>query len=204
MIVFNNLKANLKNNLISGLVIVVPVVISILVLKWLIDFFDQLLHPLLMQFTSRYIPGLGLIISLLFIYFVGLFAKNYLGSKVIAMGEWILVRIPVAKTIYTAIKQIVHTFAGQEKETPQKVAMVEYPRKGIYSIGLYNGDIRVGSEGRLMGLVLIVTSINPASGFTLLVPKEDIQFTTLPVEDAMKLIISGGIVRPEEIDITKR
>ncbi len=198
MEIFKAVRSNIKNNLLSGLIVVVPLVISLVVFKWLIDFFDELVYPIVQNYIHIYIPGFGILISIIFIYLAGLFTTNYFGLKLIRVGEWIVVRIPVLKTIYFAVKQVVTTLTNQEKNQTQKVVLIEYPRKGVYSVGLFNGQITEPETGSILGAVLIITSINPASGFTVLVPIQEIRFTNLPVEQAMKLIVSGGLVLPEK------
>jgi uncharacterized membrane protein len=203
MSIWLKVKSNIKNNLIPGIIVVVPIVISIVVLRWLIDFFDNLTRPLLQNYIHIYIPGLGLVVSIIFIYLVGISTKNYLGRKIIQTGEKFVIRIPVAKTIYFAVKQIVETLTTRENKEAQRVVLIEYPRKGIYSIGLYNGTIQLPDSDKILGNVLIITSINPASGFTVLVPLDEIKFTDMPIDQAMKLIVSGGIVRPSKINVVK-
>jgi uncharacterized membrane protein len=203
MSIWLKVKSNIKNNLVPGIIVVVPIVISIVVLRWLIDFFDSLTRPLLQNYIHIYIPGLGLVVSIIFIYLVGISTKNYLGRKLIQTGEKLVIRIPVAKTIYFAVKQIVETLTARENKEAQRVVLIEYPRKGIYSIGLYNGTIQLPDSDKILGNVLIITSINPASGFTVLVPLDEIEFTDMPIDQAMKLIVSGGIVKPSKIKVIK-
>ena len=203
MNIWQKIKSNIKNNLVPGIIVVVPIVISIVVLKWLIDFFDNLTSPLIQNYVHIYIPGLGIVVSIIFIYLIGLSTKNYLGRKLIQTGERLVIRIPVAKTVYFAVKQIIETLTTRENREAQSVVLIEYPRKGIYSIGLFNGTIKLSGQGQIFGNVLIITSINPASGFTVLVPVDEIQFTSMPIDQAMKLIVSGGIVKPSTIKIAK-
>jgi len=199
--VVEKLKRNIKKNILSGIIIIVPVIITLAVLKWLINFFDGLIKPLIQNYIHIYIPGLGIVVSIVFIYLIGIFTKNYFGNKLVRIGEWFLVRIPVAKTIYIAVKQIIITLTTHEKKESQKVVLIEYPRKGIYSVGFLNGRLETLNPPTEFGSVLIITSINPTSGFTVFVPISEIKFTNLSVEQAMKLIVSGGIVLPEKIKI---
>jgi len=195
----NRIKNNIKSNLIPGIIILVPLVITIMVLKWLIGFFDALIKPVIENYIDIYIPGLGLLVSLIFIYLIGLSTKYYFGNKLIQIGEWLVVRIPVAKTVYIAVKQIMTTLASRDKKMTQKVVMVEYPSKGMYSLGLYNGQLSHPVSGQVVGSILIITSINPASGFTVLIPLNNILFVDMTVEQMMKFVVSGGIVMPEKI-----
>ena len=201
MTLFNRVKNNIKSNLIPGIIILVPLVITIVVLKWLIGFFDSLIKPIIASYIHIYVPGLGLLLSLIFVYLIGLSTKYYFGNKLIQVGEWLVVRIPVAKTVYVAVKQVMTTLASRDKKMTQKVVMVEYPSKGMYSLGLYNGQLSHPISGEAMGSILIITSINPASGFTVLIPLDQIQFVDLTVEQMMKFVVSGGIVMPQKIKI---
>ncbi len=196
---WNRIKLNLKNNFLSGLVVIIPLTLAIAVLIWLFRFFDNLVRPLVQNYLPVYIPGLGILLGLLFIYLVGTLTKNYLGRKLIYWGELVVSRIPIAKTVYSAVKQMVTTLTGQEKREGQRAVIIEYPRKGIYSIGILNGQIQPAFSKELLGSVLILTSINPASGFLVLVPMKEILFTNLSIEEAMKMIVSGGMALPEKL-----
>ena len=193
------IKSNIKNNLFSGLIVIVPLIITVVVLKAGFQFFDHLTTPYFQRYFHRQIPGIGIVIGLVFIYLVGAVTKGYIGRKVVHWGEVLVTRIPVVKTVYTGVKQILVTFAGQGKSSFKKVVLVEYPRKGIFSIGFLNGDMVDKQSRKTLLSVLIMTSINPTSGYVILVPPEQVTFTSLSVEEAMKLIVSGGIVTPEVI-----
>lgn len=196
---WQKIKGNIKNNLFSGLLLTVPLIITIIVLRAIFNFFDRLIYPLINQYYEVYIPGLGIAISLILIYLVGVVTKNYVGKKVVNMGEQILTRIPLAKTVYTAVKQILITFGSQDKTSFKQVLLVEYPRKGVYSVGFLNGELRVDFAEEPLLSVLVMTSINPTSGYLVLVPRQQAIFTRITVEQAMKMIVSGGIVLPDMV-----
>ncbi|UCF63385.1 MAG: DUF502 domain-containing protein [bacterium] len=195
---FHGIKSNIKNNLIPGIIVVVPLVITIIVLKWLFNFFDELVQPFIEHYIHIYIPGLGLLISVAFIYLVGLLTKNFFGNKLIQLGEWIVIRIPVAKTVYSSVKQIMTSLTIGEKKRSPKVVLIEYPAKGIYSLGLLNGETWDEHAHQKLASILIITSINPTSGFTVLLPFSEVRQTDLAVEQLMKFVVSGGIVVPEK------
>lgn len=198
---WHKIKTNFKNNLLSGLILTIPLFITIIVLRAIFNFFDRLVLPVVQKYFDINIPGLGIVISLLLIYIIGMITKNYFAKKTIERGEKILVRIPIAKTVYSSVKQILMTISGPDKNSFKKVLLVEYPRKGIFSIGFLNGEMYYQAENKTLLSVLVITSVNPTSGFLILVPPEEAKFTKLPVEEAMKLIVSGGIVTPEKIMI---
>lgn len=200
MKIIKSIRANIKANLVPGIIVVVPVIITFIVFKWLINFFDDLLKPLIADYINIYIPGLGLVVSIIFIYLIGLSTKNYFGNKLFQVGEWFVIRIPVAKTVYMAVKQIMTTLTTKEDGKSQKVVLIEYPRNGIYSVGLFNGILKDPDTKQPLASVLIIASINPASGFTVLVPMHEVRFTELTIEQMMKFIVSGGIVIPDKIN----
>jgi len=194
----HGVRSNIKNNLIPGIIVVVPLVITVIVLKWLFKFFDDLVQPFTENYIHIYIPGLGLLISLVFIYLIGLLTKNFFGNKLLQLGEWIVIRIPVAKTVYSSVKQIMTSLAIGEKKRSPKVVLIEYPAKGIYSLGLLNGETWDSHSNQKLASILIITSINPTSGFTVLLPFSEVRQTDLAVEQLMKFAVSGGIVLPEK------
>jgi len=196
---YQKFKSNLKNNLLSGLLVIVPIIITILVLKAIFNFFDKLIYPIINQYFDIYIPGLGILLGLFLIYLIGVFTKNYFGHKLIAFGEGMVVKIPIVKTVYTAVKQILLAFSQQEKSSFKQVLLLEYPRKGIYSLGFLNGELKFSHSKETLLSVLVMTSINPTSGYLVLVPRSQAIFTSLTTEQAMKMIVSGGIAIPKEI-----
>lgn len=199
--IWHKIKTNIKNNLLSGLVLTVPLVITIIVLRAIFNTFDRLILPIIQKYFDVDIPGLGIIVGLILIYLIGMITKNYFAHKIIERGERILARIPIAKTVYSSVKQILMTISGSSKGSFKRVVLVEYPRKGIYSVGFLNGEIHQNTGDKILLSILVVTSVNPTSGFLILVPPEQATFTKVSVEEAMKLIVSGGIVTPEDIKL---
>jgi uncharacterized membrane protein len=199
--IWHKIKINFKNNLLSGLVLTIPLFITIIVLRAIFNLFDDLILPLVQKYLDVNIPGLGIFIGLLLIYLIGMITKNFFAKKAIERGEKILTKIPIAKTVYSSAKQILMTISGPEKSSFKKVLLVEYPRKGIYSVGFLNGEIYNESAEKTLLSVLVVTSVNPTSGFLILVPPEEAMFTKTSVEEAMKLIVSGGIVTPKTLTV---
>jgi uncharacterized membrane protein len=199
MNILQAIKRRSKNYFLSGLLLVVPLVITILVIKAIFNFLDSLLLPYLQPYLGEWlvIPGVGILITVLSIYFVGILVTNFIGRKFVNLGERLLLRIPIAKSIYGSVKQILQTFSFQEKQSIKKVVMVEYPKSDVWSIGLVNGEIIHPQSGESMYNILIIASINPASGFFIIVPKTKTILLDITVEDAMKWIVSGGIVTPE-------
>lgn len=197
MDLFQSFKKRSKSYFLSGILVIVPIVITILVVRAIFTFFDELLLPYLMPQLGYWVPGIGIIITLLGIYFVGILVTNFIGRKFVSLGEKIVLNIPVAKSIYGSVKQIMETFSFKSEESGKKVVMVEYPKENIWSIGLVNGEISHPENDQKLFNVLVLAAINPTSGFFILVPQDEVVHLTISVEEAMKWIVSGGIVTPE-------
>ena len=144
---------------------------------------------------------MGLIISIFTITIIGALTPGFIGRTLLKAGERVLDKMPVVRTIYGAIKQIMETVMSTNSESFREVVLVEYPRKGIWVIGFVTGE----TKGEVQSLnksqlinIFIPTTPNPTSGFLLFIPKEDLVYMDMKVEDAVKMVISGGIVTPPE------
>ena len=206
---FGNLKRRLRNIFITGILITVPVAFTLFILNFLLDILDGLVVPwfikTLIDFGVRipedfHVPGLGLILIVLLIFVVGVLTKSFLGAKLVQLGEMIVNRIPIVRSIYTGAKQVVTTIAHADTKAFRKVVMVEFPRKGIYSVGFITGttkgEVQEITEEKLVN-VFVPTTPNPTSGFLVFLPNDDIIELTMTVEEGIKFIISVGIVTPE-------
>lgn len=195
---FQSIKRRSKNYFLSGILVVIPIVITIFVVKAIFTFLDELLLPYLMPQLGYWVPGIGIIITFIGIYLVGILVTNFIGRKFVSLGERIVLNIPVAKTIYGSVKQIMETFSFKSKESGKKVVMVEYPKENVWSIGLVNGEINHPDSNEKLFNILIIAAINPTSGYFILVPQNKVVHLNISVEEAMKWIVSGGIVTPDE------
>ena len=147
------------------------------------------------------LPGLGLVVLLVVITLIGALTAGFLGRMVLNIGERILARMPVIRSVYSAIKQILETVLQQQSKAFRQAVLVEYPRRGIWAIGFITGP----TEGEVQNLTLqevvnvfLPTTPNPTSGFLLFVPRKDVVFLDMSVEEAVKMVISGGIVTPPD------
>jgi uncharacterized membrane protein len=193
----SDIKKKSKNYFLSGLLFFVPLVITILVIKAIFTFLDNLLLPYLQPYFGYWLPGIGILIILGIIFLTGMLVTNYMGRKFFQFGESLVLKIPLVKSIYSSVKQILNTFSGQEKQVNKKVVLVEYPKENVWSVGLVNGEIIHPQTRQEMYSILIIAAINPASGFFIMVPKEKIVLLEITVEEAMKWIVSGGIITPD-------
>ncbi|MFQ5901573.1 MAG: DUF502 domain-containing protein [Thermodesulfobacteriota bacterium] len=202
-------RAGFKKYFLAGILVVAPLYLSYYILSILVGFMDHLLtflpakfHP--DNYLPFHIPGLGVIITVLFVFFVGLIATNIFGKKVLHAWEGLLARIPLIRSVYTGTKQFIETLFVTNNGDFKKVVMIEYPRKGLYSIGFVTGygtgEVQNLTEERVVN-VFIPTTPNPTSGWYVLVPEEDAIHLKMSVEEAFKLIISGGMVSPERSNV---
>ncbi|MEM9060602.1 MAG: DUF502 domain-containing protein [Pseudomonadota bacterium] len=192
----------LRNNFLTGLIVVAPIVITIYLTWTIITFVDAQVVPLVPEplRVDIGLPGFGVLIFLVFTTAVGYFAKNLFGRQLIRIGESWVDRMPIVRSIYNALKQIVETIFNQSNASFQNACLVEYPRRGIWAIAFVStetkGEIaqKVGEGG--MVSVFLPTTPNPTSGFLLFVPAEDVVILDMNVEEAAKLVISAGLVTP--------
>lgn len=200
---------SLRQNLIAGILVTVPFGLTIFILfklgQWIVNLvsaaparFIQPLHALpdsLFQTTTFLI---GLFTTIFIVLMVGAVTRNYLGSKLLNFGESIISKIPLARTIYSASKQIIETvFIGSKMKNLKSVVLFEYPRKGVYSIGFVTGSLKQGELHNLSDYnlisIFVPTAPNPTSGYYIMVPEDDIVELSISVEDAFRIILSAGL-----------
>jgi len=201
----------LRTYFITGLLVITPIILTIFSIKWLFNLIDGILGGFVSiilvkvfgfeEFTEP-IVGLGFIAILFLILFTGMLARNYFGGKLIKLGEWIVKSIPLVNKVYNAFKQISGVFISEKRDVFTKAVLIEYPRKGLYSIVFMTrdagGEIKDKLENEMISVFLSSTP-NPTTGYLLFVPKNEIIELDMTIEDSMKLIISGGAVLPEHI-----
>jgi uncharacterized membrane protein len=197
----------LRNYFFTGLLVIVPISVTCYVIWVLIKAMDSILRFVPAKYLPETylripIPGLGLILVVIIVLAVGLLTKNFVGSKMIHLGEKIVDRIPLARILYVGVKQLMEALILQKSKAFQKAALIEYPRRGLYVIAFITGE----TEGEIQRLtrkkminVFVPTTPNPTSGFYVLVPEDEIITLHMSVEDAFKLIMSGGILSPPEL-----
>jgi uncharacterized membrane protein len=194
----------MKRYFITGLLIWVPLGLTAWVLKFLIGTMDQslLLLPDNLQPEQQLgmdIPGVGTVLTLLVIFITGLLTANIIGQKLVSFWEGVLWRIPVVKSIYWGIKQVSDTIFSSQGEAFRKALLVQYPREGAWTIafmtGQPGGDVINHLEGEYIS-VYVPTTPNPTSGFFLMMPKSDVIELDMSVDEALKYIISMGVVPP--------
>lgn len=198
--------AAIRKTFVTGLLVAIPIFLTIFIFVWLFNWVDARLGEPVTRFINQQIgvkglldpiPGFGLIILILLIFLFGIIARNYLGGKLIALGERIFTQIPIISRIYIAIREISEAFLSEKREVFRKAILIEYPRKGVYSIAFITQDTRGPVQDALdsdVVSVFVPTTPIPTSGYLLFVPKDQVLELDMSVEDALKLVISGGSI----------
>lgn len=200
------MRTHLKKYFIMGLLTTIPIVLTVYILLVFIGVMDKVLkyvpskfHP--DTYLPFHIPGLGLIVTVILIFIVGVLTQSFLGRKLVFVGEWSVSKIPLVRNIYVGIKQLLEAIFMHNSRSFKRVVMVEYPRRDLWVIafvtGVAEGEVQSKTEKKVLN-VFVPTTPNPTSGFYILVPEKDIVNLDMRVEDAFKLIISGGIISPPE------
>ncbi len=196
--------ATLRRYLVAGLLVWVPLGVTLLIVGFLVDLMDQtlLLLPESIQpenLLGYRIPGLGLVLTAIVVLATGMIVTNLFGKQLIVLGEQMLRRIPVVRSIYGAVKQVTESMFSSGKSF-RKVVLVEYPRKGMWSLAFQTGN---GAEevndktGHEVTNVFIPTTPNPTSGFFLMVPRAEVIELDMSIDDGLKMLLSVGVVVPE-------
>lgn len=196
--------ATLRRYLVAGLLIWVPLGVTLLIVGFLVDLMDQtlLLLPESIQpenLLGYRIPGLGLVLTGVVVLATGMIVTNLFGKQIITLGEQMLRRIPVVRSIYGAVKQVTESMFSSGKSF-RKVVLVEYPRKGMWSLAFQTGngaDEINDKTGQEVTNVFIPTTPNPTSGFFLMVPRAEVIELDMSIDDGLKMLLSVGVVVPE-------
>lgn len=205
----------LRGHFYAGLIVILPLFLTIFIINWMVNFivaitmesfFTTLINNAIKFFgiednihLKTAVYALYLLSILIFITFIGYITKNIIGKKLTRSINRIIGKLPIVKHIYTTINQIVSLVSSEKGNTYKKAIAVEYPRKGIYSIGFLTAEdnlILSKKEGKDLCNVFIPTSPNPTSGMFICVEKKDVIYLDMGIDDAVKLIISGGVIVP--------
>jgi uncharacterized membrane protein len=199
--------ARLRAYFLTGVIVTAPISITVFLVWQFLTFLDTQVEGLL---PARYnpetylpfsLPGVGLLIMLAFLTIVGMLTAGLAGRTLVRLGERLLARMPVVRSVYGTLKQIFETVLAQSSRSFREVVLIEYPRRGLGAIGFVTGptrgEIQARSDEELVN-VFLPTTPNPTSGFLLFVPKKDLIHLDMSIEDGIKLVISGGIVSPHQ------
>jgi uncharacterized membrane protein len=203
--VFSTFRRKLQNKFIAGIVIVFPIGITIVLLGMMFTWLDSLFVPIARRFTDRPIPGLGIglgiISTILIIFGVGLLVTNIVGRAFVGFGETLVAKIPFIRNVYSGAKQFLETLTTNQQKAFNQVVLIEYPKKGSYTIGFVTADTTGEIQENLAEPfvnVFVATTPNPTTGFLLMVPQKEARVLPISVEDGVKMVVSGGIINPPE------
>ena len=200
-----------RNYFLTGIIVTAPVGITIALALWVINWIDGKIVPLIPQaynpqllfqnYIGIHVPGIGLLVVLVGLTVIGFLAAGLVGRVLVRTGETLLTRMPVIRSVYSALKQIFETVLRSSSRSFREVALIEYPRRGIWAIGFITttttGEVQNDIAEDVVN-VFLPTTPNPTSGFLLFVPRKDIIVLDMSVEEAIKMVVSAGIVTPTQ------
>ena len=195
---WSGLGRKLRTQFLAGVLVTIPLGATILILVWLFTTIDNILQPTIRGILGYRVPGVGFVITIVLIYLVGVIASNVFGKRLIQYGESLVSRIPLVRPLYRGIKQLMDSFSTPGKSRFMQAVLVEFPRKGIWTMGFITNESSAQSGEKRLN-VFIPTSPNPTSGFLQIVGEDEIIRTDISVENALKMIVSAGRVSPKEV-----
>ncbi len=194
---------SIRSYLLAGLVVWLPIIVTFLVLRFIVDLLDQSMALLPdayrpEQLFGVHIPGFGVVLSLGLLFVTGILATNFLGQRFVRWSEAFLDRIPLVRSIYSATKQVMETVFSSNSQAFRKVLLIEYPRKGLWTIAFQTGvvsDEVCQKTGEEMLSIFVPTTPNPTSGFLMMIPKSSATELSMSIDEALKLVISLGVMQ---------
>ncbi len=196
--------SKIRRYFITGLLVILPLYITLYFLIVLFRIIDGVWGKIINFYIKKHlgftIPGLGVLLAIITVLVAGFLATHFLGRSLFKTVESWFLKFPIVRQVYPAVRQIVNFFVSKERTAFKKVALVEYPSKGIWSVGFVTNDgFREAQEksGKELVHVFIGTTPTPLSGFLVLIPKDQVKFLDISIEDGIKLIVSGGILKPK-------
>ncbi|WP_083660187.1 DUF502 domain-containing protein [Acuticoccus yangtzensis] len=197
----------LRNYLITGVIVAAPLTITVYLVASIVSYVDGVVKPWIPiawnpeTYVPFPLPGIGVVVAVVGLVLLGFLTANIFGRTILALGEAILARMPLIRNVYAALKQIFETALSERSHTFRRAGLIEYPRKGVWSLVFIATDVK-GEIGHRLGddddaiSVFLPTTPNPTSGFLLFVPRRDVLVLDMSVEDAAKLVISAGLITP--------
>lgn len=194
----------MRRYFITGLVVLIPILCVILFVAWMVDLSDRALALLPEAYRPETwlgfrIPGLGIILGMVLAVVVGALATNFLGRHLLAWFDRFLAKVPVIRSLYAAVKQLMEAVLGKGGRAFQEVVLVSFPQEGQWTIGFVTGTAHLPQlkEEELIS-VFVPTTPNPTSGWLLFLPREKVRSLPISVEEGLKLVVSGGMIAPKE------
>lgn len=194
----------IRSYLIAGLILWLPILVTFAILRFIIDLLDFTMAVFPRgykpeQLFGMHIPGFGLILSLILLFITGVIATNILGQRLFSFSESLLNKIPLVRSIYSSSKQVIHAIMATNGQAFRQVLLVEYPRRGMWSVAFQTSEECALKDPAYPSdyiCVFIPTTPNPTSGFLMIVPKADTQPINMSPDEALKYVISLGVMQP--------
>jgi uncharacterized membrane protein len=205
-------KKNTRRKMIAGLLVVLPIFVTFFVIKFLFTMIGGILSPVVVRAVESFgfspnskidefiITSVAFVLTFAALYFIGVIATNFLGKFVISFFETIVNNVPIIKNVYTSSKKLIEIISLPTTQSFKRVVIVEYPRVGMKAFAFVTGSLKTKSKTELVS-IFIPTTPNPTSGFLIYLSEQDIEETDLSIEEGMKLIVSGGILVPERMEL---
>ena len=206
-------RQKIRNIFFAGLMVTVPTMISFFLLRFLVQYIDQVSAPFAKRFFNTSIPGIGFSVTILLVFLIGFLGTNMLGRKLVATGEWLLSKIPLVRSIYHSAKQVIHTVAFGTEKAFKQVVIVPFPHKDMYVIGLLTREVspaiaayaasqpaQPGEDptGDQLVNVFIPSTPNVAAGLVVMFPQREIIPIDMPVDESFTFILTGGLLTPKK------
>ncbi len=191
------MRARLRRYFLAGLIVFLPFAVTLNVVLWIIRLLDGFLGRLFVPLLGEPPPLIGLAVLIVLILVVGMTASNVLGRRLVGWFDRLMLRLPLARTIYSATKQLSDSLFLQRRAAFQRPVLIEWPRRGLYTVGFVTGESTGEPQAKTperVFNVFVVSTPNPTTGFLVLVPEDQLMPLEMTVEDALKLVMSGGIV----------
>ena len=195
----------LRRTVMAGLTVIAPLWVTGWVLKILFNWADGFSRPLIREtagglgYPDFHIPGLGFVLTFIILWIVGGLAANVVGRRLLHNAREALEGLPLVRTIYAPVRQLMESMTSPEKAGFERVVLVEYPRTGLWTLGFLAGDVPRAEEETPAHSIFVPTAPNPTTGFMLIVPPEQLRPTDLGVEEALRMIVSAGVVVPPSL-----
>lgn len=204
-------KKDVRKRMLTGLLLILPVYVTFFVVKFLFSFVGGTLAPVVKKMLQIYgvtqpktsinefiITFFGLILTFIALYFIGIFAANFVGKAIINYFENLVTKTPIIRNIYSSVKQIIHSVSLPGKQAFKRVVLIDFPKAGTKSMGFVTASTKCNNEKKLI-TVFIPTIPNPTTGFLVFTTEDEVIDANLTVEEAFKILFSGGVLTPEHI-----
>ena len=205
----NSIFRTFRKQLTTGILVLLPAITTVFLVSWLFRLLDGILGRYFARLSGDYIHGAGLLALLLLIWLIGMISRTYIGGRLNSLKDMLIARIPLVGNIFGAVKQVSDGFLEMDASSFEQVALIEYPRKGLFAVGFVTSRRSVpfrikgeNSDGKFVH-VFVPTVPNPTSGYIILVPEEELYQLKMSVEEGLKLVLSLGMIHPDNYDLER-